>query len=586
MKKIALMIFLTVFVFSCENKEFKTNYDSDSVSRVNENDEDPSFGDIGNENLSPFFKGDFTPYSNPDAGKPEIIVPRTGANDAVISNNVFLQGQRMEVGVSQCGSFGSTVAAPAGYHANTDPTGYGACSSGCYLGFIADPAKDGWNSGTPNFHGDFFLPGSPEEGFGFRINGTSRGNFAKCGTYQINQNVTVSKDYLCDKHISIWEGTRDGMKVRQTTKFHHEGTYFVMEVELTNTTGSTMNNVYYMRNVDPDNEILWTGDYTTRNTIVLQPHTDPEGKKRALVKAEGLIYNTFLGLAAVDDRARVTHGGFSNRNAESIWNGTGLYQTGTRTEDEAISISFKLDNFAPGETKTVKYAYILNATEVDTAFAELTGVLANGVDITDPLFFKICSLTGIDLEIKNHEQYDTWTWDPSTNLNQSTGPNVVFTPPADGSYVFDVTGTNACAETVNYQFTIEIQSGDTVPPEITSCPGNQNSTASALPNYTGLVVAADACASNVRVTQNPPPGTDIGNSIEVTLTVDDFAGNEESCATFTVTYTGPGTPVATAATNVGQNSATANWNVVGNATGYRLDVSNNAGFYSFVTGYE
>jgi hypothetical protein len=319
----------------------------------------------------------------------------------------------------------------------------------------------------------------------------------------------------------------------------------------------------------------------------------------------------FLGLAAVDERARVNHGGFSNRHAEGIWSGwTGVcsnnaerqcstsanctggaacylyYQTGTRTEDRAISLSFKLDNFAPGETKTVKYAYVLDATQVDTAFAELTGVLANGIDITDPLFFKICSLTGIDLEIKNHEAYDTWTWDPSTNLNQSTGPNVVFTPPADGSYVFDVTGTNACAETVNYQFTIEIQSGDTDPPVITSCPGNQNSTASALPDYRSLVAASDTCASNVRVTQDPPPGTNIGDSIEVTLTVDDFGGNEESCAPFTVTYTGPGTPVATAATNVGQTSATANWNVVGNATGYRLDVSNNAGFYSFVTGYE
>ena len=53
-----------------------------------------------------------------------------GGTDQIITNNVFMQGQYVEVGVSQCGCFGTSVTAPAGYHAN-----YGG------LGFVADPAK-------------------------------------------------------------------------------------------------------------------------------------------------------------------------------------------------------------------------------------------------------------------------------------------------------------------------------------------------------------------------------------------------------------------------------------------------------------
>jgi hypothetical protein len=49
----------------------------------------------------------------------------------------------------------------------------------------------------------------------------------------------------------------------------------------------------------------------------------------------------------------------------------------------------------------------------------------------------------------------------------------------------------------------------------------------------------------------------------------------------------PAAPVATNATDVTNNSFTANWNSVSGATGYRLDVAKNSSFMggSFVTGY-
>jgi hypothetical protein len=61
MKKVALMIFLTVFVFSCDNKEFKANYDSDSVNGTDESENGMElvFENIGNENVNPNSVKDF-----------------------------------------------------------------------------------------------------------------------------------------------------------------------------------------------------------------------------------------------------------------------------------------------------------------------------------------------------------------------------------------------------------------------------------------------------------------------------------------------------------------------------------------------
>jgi len=48
----------------------------------------------------------------------------------------------------------------------------------------------------------------------------------------------------------------------------------------------------------------------------------------------------------------------------------------------------------------------------------------------------------------------------------------------------------------------------------------------------------------------------------------------------------PAPPTAHAATYIASNSFTANWSSVSGATGYRLDVSTNSSFSTYVTGYE
>ncbi|RRJ87724.1 beta strand repeat-containing protein, partial [Flavobacterium macacae] len=375
------------------------------------------------------------------------IMAAGGATDALISNNVFLQGQYVEVGISPCGAFGSTVAQPSGYHGNV----------GGRLGFVADPLKDGWNVGSPPFNGDYFLPGSPEEGFGVQINGTNYGNYAQCSENNIPM-TSVSKSFSNDTHYGNWEGTIDGLKIKQTVSFMEGDTYFIIKVELTNTTSSVMNNVYYMRNVDPDNEAATGGGFETNNAVVYQPTTDPCG--RALVSATGTIFGHYLGLATIDTRARVTYGGFSNRHAGNIWNGIGLEQSGSRIGDEAISLSYNIGNIAPGVTETVIYTYILDASQIENALNSTSRIYANGVDITAPLAYSYCSQP-LNLEVVNGENI-TWTWSPSTYLNTTTGTSVIVNAPA-GTYNFNASGVNACGYTTSYDFTIQL-SDDILPP--------------------------------------------------------------------------------------------------------------------------
>ncbi len=375
---------------------------------------------------------------------------QVGSSDVIISNNAFLKGQYIEVGVASCGCFGTTVTQPSGYHGNV----------GGRLGFVADPAMDGWSAGYPAYNGDYFLPGSPEEGWGVEINGSNYGNFSKCGTYNIPVS-SVSIGTHNSTHYAIWTGSKNGLDITQETSFEDDGTYFMIKVDLTNSSGSDMYDLFYMRNVDPDNEVMSGGAYATMNSIIYQPNTDP--CDRALVSATGTSFGMYLGLAAVDPRARVTHGGFSNRDASDIYYGSGFYQSGTVTADRAISIAFKIDALPAGETTTLYYAYILDQSQVNAAIGNLTRLVANGMDITNSLVFSGCE-EPVVLEIMNAESY-TWEWSPSTYLSSNVGTRVTCSAPP-GIYSYSAVGSNECGNAILYNFTLEINA-DSERPSIT-----------------------------------------------------------------------------------------------------------------------
>ncbi len=115
-----------------------------------------------------------------------VLKPSHFRPEVQLGNEIFLQGLFIEVGIHSAGSFGTSQYAPAGFH--TWPN----YASGPYegrLGFVADQGRDGWGVGTPPQTGDYFVPGSPEEGWSveWTVGGSERpySNFGLMGSFNV-----------------------------------------------------------------------------------------------------------------------------------------------------------------------------------------------------------------------------------------------------------------------------------------------------------------------------------------------------------------------------------------------------------------
>lgn len=361
--------------------------------------------------------------------------------------------------MSYNGAFGSSIPAPPGFiPPGADVRNSPACNKG-KIGFVADPDKDGWAIGNPAYIGEYFLPGTPEEGWAVSMNGVDYnnnrsteyigpGNYCSPGT-QI-PGAFVSFQDLPDKQIAVWEGMLNGMKIVKTTTLPKDKLFFTTEVQYINQSPATLTDVYYMRNVDPDNEVVLTENYKTNNRIEFQ---NPFSNNKALVSARGTEFNSYLGLGTIDCRAKVCFNGspgyLVNRSPRDVFNSIDPRKGGLNDRslfDAAIAISFRLGNILPDDTVSFRFAYILSVDD-----------LGEGLNSTAPQFFIAGApvLTGgaaihcvgstMPLTITGGDDY-AWTWSPATGLNTTTGASVIYTQqPVPVTYT--VTGVSAiCTE--------------------------------------------------------------------------------------------------------------------------------------------
>src|ERR1700746_1123646 len=189
----------------------------------------------------------------------------------IVGTEAYIQGTSVEIGISGLGGFegsNTTIApAPAGYH--------GRSGGAALFGFVANPQLNNWLGS--NYDGDFFTPGSPENGWGFQIgaatgSSTSKGNNST-GLQQINGAIT-GWNHTFNCYTADWEGD-----YTSATDLHFHINYFLQQTDLyytttvsiTNNTSATIPDMYYYRNVDPDNNETVGAGFTTQNTIVSQP---------------------------------------------------------------------------------------------------------------------------------------------------------------------------------------------------------------------------------------------------------------------------------------------------------------------------
>ena len=82
---------------------------------------------------------------------------------------------------------------------------------------------------------------------------------------------TVYEDTLGVK-TGIWEGIllEDGLdlSIKQITKLQDTALYFTSSIEITNNGATDLTDLYYIRNVDPDQDMDNCGTFMTYNTIV------------------------------------------------------------------------------------------------------------------------------------------------------------------------------------------------------------------------------------------------------------------------------------------------------------------------------
>ncbi len=292
-----------------------------------------------------------------------IITPTWGQAWAARSNtdansNIFLGGRFIEFGIAQNGSsgmIGTAVAKPAAFFGRRVAGNYGGA-------FLAD--ADGFGLGA-DLRIDYFIPGTPAEGWALSVNGVNGLN----SHTQTDIAYAFTDQTVGDLLRTTGTGTWEGITVDHDISFDLEHKYITYEVTLTNNSGAQKDNIYYMRSFDPDNTVDIGGSYTTTNTVMA---THAAGDGKAILQAEsgaGDAYDTYSGSRALlryfsyDNKARLhlVPGGLMDSDAATVCTGANAKGDAV-TQDRGISIGFDIGSLANGANTTFTYYVVMRST--------------------------------------------------------------------------------------------------------------------------------------------------------------------------------------------------------------------------------
>ena len=374
-----------------------------------------SFENTNNRSGLVYYFG-FDWYDDPsseDASPWVEVLNLAAAGDLVVaaSNPVeddrFLQGTFVEVGIGGNGHFGSTGSAPDGYHPRDagGGEGSGGGSSANRLGFVSDRDREGWGVGQDD--GDFFVPGTPFEGFGVDVGGTSYFNNHEDTDIARLSEVT---DVTPERQQSTWTSQvmSNGLQVTQVAAVPVNDQRLDVTVTLTNTSDIALEDVYYARQVDNDANVYACrenyGGWSSLNTVEAQastsdglslvsstmmddcnddeaptdlsaPHsylgmvsTDPNSVA-ALQYDEEYGFNGFGPQKAVDFVTGVLKNECVKRGNESCLS-VNVTPGAQVFGDSGIGLGFDLGTISAGSTKTVTFSYILSPDQAQNIIDE------------------------------------------------------------------------------------------------------------------------------------------------------------------------------------------------------------------------
>lgn len=300
------------------------------------------------------------------------------------SSQAFLQGAYVEVGVRDNGAFGSS----------TIPSGFHGTVGGC-LGFRVDRQKNGWGATvgasapfTNIEDGDYFCPGTQYEGWALQVNTNSATFNSHAGT-GISGSVANAINGASEQS-SEWNSASasNGISVKQIASVPNVGQSLHVDVTLTNSTGSTINNIYYLRGFDPDNS---TGSTSGTGSVAQSINKiNSVGGVGSVAELQATFDSgALVMMRSTDSRARA-----SIRTSDccsptvavpkTVWDGSADWIKTTdalSSRDAQVAISFKIDSLAAGASTTFRVSYVLSAN--DALSPSATTVAATNVSTSD-----------------------------------------------------------------------------------------------------------------------------------------------------------------------------------------------------------
>ncbi|KAJ1431262.1 hypothetical protein B484DRAFT_478969, partial [Ochromonadaceae sp. CCMP2298] len=314
----------------------------------------------------------------------------TGSGDCS-TGEVWLLGNYVNLGVHNAASWGTASQLVSAYYTRK-------------LGIIADYDRNGWgtNQGTPaspNFSGDFFIPGIALEGW--LVNYAAAGSSVNAMNMGLIPQVDVATKRLvvtsnADHQSVLWVGTSGVLQISKVVHLDNDKLYFATSVQVKNIGSATVTDFFYTRTIDPDQEKTMYGPFETQNYVNYQPtaigeaaYVNENNGNTALVVAVGKTnYDFFLGMGTVNSRAKVAHfSNFMNNGAtvmqNNAWKSFGgkdmqpsvAYSSRMKYADESLHLTYSYATIEPGEVVTFEYTHILHQSEQTEALGQLESVL-------------------------------------------------------------------------------------------------------------------------------------------------------------------------------------------------------------------
>lgn len=379
----------------------------------------------------------------------ELALPgvHTGSN----SSGIFLGGNYIELGIrtnTSIGKFGADTNPGGAFTGRSNAAG----SAIAGIGMVGD--ADGFGTGAV-LNIDYFMPGSPEEGFyaGYKISGvaTTGKNFGSTVT-DTSSGSTLS--------ATINGSIGGNLSVSQAISFDVNDLFFKNVVTLTNIGGSTLDNVRFMRSFDPDNTVDKSGSYSTINTV---DRSIAAGDGVAVVSAKSSTGDTYYTRSG-NKQATILYYSTDARAKGGMGTGglapSGVYDSnvydsasakGTSgSYDAYISMAVDVGSLASGATATFTYYTSLDNRDINTILSAIASAGAksfpaisedpssNAGSSVNTVFGSDIAVTAVD---NSHGQWqyssDGTTWsnfgsvDPTSARLLDSTYSMRFVPDAD-----------------------------------------------------------------------------------------------------------------------------------------------------------